>query len=433
MAPDHSGAIFMLLSILVPSVNSRHATFARRIQEQLFSQYDKLPQAEKCLVEIIVLVDTKSMVLGDKRNKMVELAQGEYVVFVDDDDRIAEDYIAALLQGCASGRDAVTFNAMVTINGGLPKVCRYSLMYQADANLPHEYQRLPNHICAVKREHALAAGFPSLLHGEDAEYAKRLKLRLQSEYNIARTLYYYDYQAATSETTPKPQQEAVDVVVLSKASTERHQQMTQHTIDTCRKNAGSAAINIFVIEQVEGVEYAGATVAYDPSPFNFNEFANNGARMGTAPWLMIANNDLQFEPNWLAPLIAAGHPVVSPVNPIDRRHAGVRVNKIGDQNGKHFSGWCFMLRREVWERIGGFDEDFRFWCADDAVIEQLRAVGITPMLVARSRVRHAISQTLKADDGTMTWAQVYKFEQKYGIAKFPNDHRYMAWKEANGV
>ena len=91
-----------------------------------------------------------------------------------------------------------------------------------------------------------------------------------------------------------------------------------------------------------------------------------------------------------------------------------------------------MIRRELWERIGGFDEDFEFWCADDAVIEQLREVGIAPMIVARSRVRHAMSQTLRADDGSMTWAQVYKFEQKYGIKKFPNDPRYLAWKEANG-
>lgn len=428
----------MLLSILIPSVNTRHATFARRIQEQLFSQYDALPAIARGLVEIIVLVDTKSMVLGDKRNRMLELAQGRYVVFVDDDDRIAPDYIATLLQACHSDRDTITFNAMVSINKGPPRLCRYSLLYAADANLPNEYHRLPNHICAVKREYALAAGFPSQLRGEDAEYAKRLKRVMTSECYIDRTLYYYDYQAATSETqekpvaAPAPRDEAVDVVVLSKASTDRHQRMTQQTIDTCRANAGTATLNITVIEQVEGTKYSGATVVYDSSPFAFNKFANNGARMGAAPWIMIANNDLEFQPNWLAPLLAAGHPVVSPLNPIDRRQIGIRINKCGDQNGKHFSGWCFMIRRELWERIGGFDEDFEFWCADDAVIEQLREVGIAPMIVARSRVRHAMSQTLRADDGSMTWAQVYKFEQKYGIKKFPNDPRYLAWKEANG-
>lgn len=420
----------MRLSVLVPSVSSRYDTFARNIQAQLFEQYERLSEQQKQQVEIIVLTDTKSMMLGDKRNKMLELAQGEYVAFVDDDDRVEPDYIEALLGNCF-GVDAVTFAVSVSLDGAPPKPCFYSIKHKRDANLPDRYLRIPNHICAVKRTLALQARFPSKLCGEDSEYAKRLLPLLRTERRIERVLYHYDFNSATTETqrATAPPEVSVDVVVLSKASTERHREMTQRTIDTCRAGAGGHTVNITVIEQVEGTKYTGATVVYDPSPFQFNKFANNGIRLGSAPWVMLANNDLEFMPGWLQPLLDAKHPVVSPINPIDRRQRGILRNTVGDINGRHFSGWCFMMTRELWERIGGFDEDFIFWCCDDAVIEQLRALNIAPMLVPRSRVKHAASQTLREDDGSMTWAQVWKFEQKYGVVKFANDPRYNNWKQ----
>src|SRR5690606_3536670 len=193
------------------------------------------------------------------------------------------------------------------------------------------------------------------------------------------------------------------------------------------------------LEQVEGVRYRDAITVHKPGEFAYNRFANEGIRMGSAPWVMVANSDLEFGDDWLQPLIDAGQPLVSPVSETEPRQAKLPRNESGYENGKHFSGWCFMMSREFWEQIGGLDEDFVFWCADDSVIEQAKKAGVKPTLVVRSRVKHLISQTVGGRghtandpmDGDLTWRMVELFNAKYGATKFRSDQRYIAWRRAN--
>lgn len=189
------------LSILVPSVHTRFDTFASEIQKELYRQLAGLTEYERSLVEVLVLTDTKRRSIGKKRNEMLWLAQGEYVVFVDDDDRIEPDYILTLLNAAlGSGADALCFDVSVSINGAAPKPCYYSRQYEKDFNNAHGYYRLPNHIMCVKRSLAKAAGFPETQRGEDSAYARRLAPYLRSEYRIGRVLYHYDFNSETTET-----------------------------------------------------------------------------------------------------------------------------------------------------------------------------------------------------------------------------------------
>ncbi|WP_193323267.1 glycosyltransferase family 2 protein [Erwinia endophytica] len=432
------------LSILIPSVHTRWDNFAQKIQAQIFRQYNELGKTEQDRVEILFIMDTKTIQLGDKRNEMVRLAKGKYVVFVDDDDRVEPDYITSLLAATASGADVITFHAKVSLDGNAPLLCRYSLKYAEDANTGNEYHRIPNHICAVKRSIVLRTPFPSKLCGEDREYAKDLRPLLRTEHAIDRVLYHYDYNRTTTETqlsqryqtqiVRRSKPPVVDVVMLSKGDTEERRAMTQHAIDTCREGAGANNVNMIVIEQAENVRYAGAVTLFEGREFAYNSFANRGIKTGYAPWVMVANNDLEFMPGWLDQLLKFQHPVMSPASPGDSRQQGITKNETGTVNGKHFSGWCFMLSRQLWEKIGGLDEDFRYWCADDSVIEQVRLAGVLPMLIPTSHVKHLVSKTGgTALPDEMTWGQVHLFEQKYGIKKFENDQRYTAYKKRMGI
>lgn len=423
------------LSVLICSTHTRHDTFGRSIQEQVWGQYAALPVADQARIEILMLTDNKRMVLGHKRNAMVSIAQGRYVQFIDDDDRIEPDMFKSVLDATASDADAITFQVSVSLNGAAPKVARYSKAFQADRNTRTEYQRIPNHICAVKRELARKAQFPVLTCGEDSEYAKRLLPMLKTEHAIDRVLYHYDYFSDSTETqrTPKRTADApvVDVVILSKAKNDELYRMTQNAIDTCISGARPSRVNVVVMEQ-SGRVYRRATTVQVPGPVNLNRFANSAFRMGDAQWVMFANNDITFHSNWLRYLLAADYPVVSPKNPIDHRQAHITRNTRGYRNAVHFSGWCFMLKRELWERIGGFDEDVTFWCSDDVVIEQLKAINVEPMLVPAAKVTHRASVTLKIDPAhdELTWGQVDVFNRKYGQDKFSSDARYAVWKAA---
>lgn len=432
------------LSVLVPSVSSRRETFAPKIMDQLFGQHEMLSPENRRRVEILILTDAKGVALGTKRNDMIRIARGEYVAFVDDDDRVSEDYLATLLSATDHGADVITFLASVSLDGAAPKTCRYSLKYEADKNTSSEYHRIPNHLSAVRRELAVRTPYTSLGRAEDAEYAKDLRPLLRSEHHIDRTLYYYDYDSATTvaqrpSRIEEKKRPTVDVVILSKADTAALRAMTQHTVSTCLAGAGAHAVNVVVMEQVSGVRYRDAVTIYKPEPFAYNRFANEGIHAGSAEWVMVANNDLEFGDGWLQGLLAANHELVSPVCPNESRQNRLTENESGHENGKHLSGWCFMMKRTLWEKIGGLDEDFVFWCADDSLIEQARTAGVPPMAVPGASVTHLISQTVggrghAADDpsdGAMTWAMVRRFNEKFGANKFGSDARYLAWQRAN--
>ncbi|QGJ92084.1 glycosyltransferase [Gordonia phage Keelan] len=431
------------LSILVCSTNTRYNNFAIKIQDQLWGQYDSLSPEDQERVEILVLTDNKRMMLGEKRNVMVDMAQGKYVVFVDDDDRIADDYISSLLEGTESDCDVITFTAHVSLNGGKPKPCLYSKEYERDYNEPGRYLRIPNHICCVKRELAQQVSFPNKAYGEDSAYSKVLLPLLKTEYTIYKVLYYYDYNVHTSETQMHREgrirvrdnvSPIVDVVILSNAQSTYLQRMTQQAIDTCRAGANSLPVNVIVVEQNPSARYKGATVVPNWNEFNYNQFGNIGAAQGNAPWIVLANNDLIFHDGWLHELLAADHPIVSPISPKDVRQQDVKGNEVGNQVGRHLSGWCFMISRELWSAIGGFDERVSFWGSDDVVVEQVLAQGFSPMLVPTSVVEHLGSQTLKRQttnkQNQLTWEQLDILIDILGSHRLQDHPGYVAWKKS---
>ncbi len=152
------------------------------------------------VVEVIICTDNKQMKVGDKRNLLVNLASGERIAFLDDDDRIESCYKSELLEATKSGADVITFQVSVSLNGKPPKICLYSKEYKKDYNDPVRYYRLPNHLMCVKRELALQVPFTSVNFGEDADYAKRLKRLLNTEFQINKVLYHYDFNSQTTET-----------------------------------------------------------------------------------------------------------------------------------------------------------------------------------------------------------------------------------------
>lgn len=145
-------------------------------------------------VEIITDI-SMSYNIGCKRNKMLEMASGTYIVFCDDDDLIAADYVTKILEACKADCDCIGISGVITTNGKQEMNWHISRDYQGWFERNNVYYRTPNHISPVKRELALKAGFPEVAFSEDYEYSMRLLPLLKSEIKIPGILYYYRYES----------------------------------------------------------------------------------------------------------------------------------------------------------------------------------------------------------------------------------------------
>lgn len=146
--------------------------------------------------EVEVITDiSMNYNIGTKRNKLLALASGKYVVFQDDDDSISSDYIEKILEACKSDCDCIGISGVITTNGTGERQWHISKDFQMWFERLGVYYRTPNHISPVKRELALAAGFPEISFAEDYEYSMRLLPMLKTEVKIPGILYYYRYQS----------------------------------------------------------------------------------------------------------------------------------------------------------------------------------------------------------------------------------------------
>lgn len=185
----------MILSILIPTLPQR-----QYMLDPLYKELDRQRKAHSLEkdVEILVLLDQGQRSIGSKRNRLKELALGEYIVFVDDDDWVSEHYIEYIVSSIKEYHtDVITFLAKVIINGSQPLPCVYSSKFKDERNYSTHYERLPNHLCPVRS--SCSPRFHDISFGEDMIYARDLKKKIDSEAHIPHFLYYYRFSSETSE------------------------------------------------------------------------------------------------------------------------------------------------------------------------------------------------------------------------------------------
>lgn len=203
----------------------------------------------------------------------------------------------------------------------------------------------------------------------------------------------------------------ITVSIISNAKNKQLHEVTLSCIESI-KNTSDAKI---VIYESSDIKYAEETKKVNY--FNYNMICNWAVNNADTDLVVLANNDLIFTDGWtnLLKYVNAGFLVCSPVSPGDPRQEGLKEFEIGYICGRHFSGWCFLIHKKAWVQIGGFDEDFHFWCADNSIIEQLKAEKIIPLIDPESKVKHLVSQTLMTETNIdeLTKQQVKRFNKKY--------------------
>lgn len=189
-----------ILSIVTPAIWSRRGQ-AEKLAEKLQEQMQGLsPSAH---VEHLVLFDNRSRSIGLKRQACLEVARGRYVAFVDDDDDVADNYVAALLDAIAQGQpDVITFEQRVIINDDEAQ-CSFGLNQPDEPFVPDTtFRRGPWHVCAWKRDLVKECVFPDHSYGEDLQWSLQARRRVRTAVHVPQVLHTYRHHAATTAAPP---------------------------------------------------------------------------------------------------------------------------------------------------------------------------------------------------------------------------------------
>lgn len=194
-----------LLSVLICTLPERKNSFDKLINE-LYRQRGLIPNGEELIQ--IAFDDTLrgEIKIGGKRNKLVRLADGRYVLFIDDDDMIRENFLQLIIEGCYSGKDIITFAfdyyvdwkylKTMVMNRFLPDGNDHCSKHWAiNYNPSHRFKIMGHyHLCAVKKELADQVKFIDENNMEDVTYSNALIPLIQTEFHVEHTLLnvYFD-------------------------------------------------------------------------------------------------------------------------------------------------------------------------------------------------------------------------------------------------
>lgn len=190
----------MILSILIPSIPSRLESHLMPLVRELMKQSENV----NFEIEVLVLTDNKHRSIGAKRQALLNLAQGTYIAFVDDDDRIELDYLHEFSQVLFDVNyfpDVITFKQRVIMNGE-PYELTFKHGHEVNEELSSEGCTRPTwHVCFWRREIVKHCTFPDSNYGEDWAWAEQANKKAKTSHHIDRFMMTYVYDKDISEAT----------------------------------------------------------------------------------------------------------------------------------------------------------------------------------------------------------------------------------------
>lgn len=189
-------------SILICTLDSRVEKFSQLYLDLLKQIKDNKLQKK---VEILFFKDNKKYSVGYKRNMLLHQSRGKYVCFVDDDDKVHENYIKMIYEKLKAKPDCLSLQGIITISGENPKKFIHSVAYKSFYEKGGVYYRPPNHLNVIRRDIAIKFKFPEINYGEDSDWAMQICKSglLKNEAKITIPYYFYLFDNNQSEVKSK--------------------------------------------------------------------------------------------------------------------------------------------------------------------------------------------------------------------------------------
>ncbi|HEU4497103.1 MAG TPA: glycosyltransferase [Flavobacterium sp.] len=225
----------------------------------------------------------------------------------------------------------------------------------------------------------------------------------------------------------KPGAPLLSVILLSKTDSQPLFQMTLECINSIAASEIKGNFEIIIIESNKNFLESGfrypdfVNVIIPEEKFNFHKFLNIGISNSKGDFIALCNNDLIFKPNWFNEIeqISKRYPSVLSFSPTQECYAeGNKKVEFGYKVRRHIQGWCIVVKKEIFNKIGLLDETFDFYFADNDYALTLKYHNLRHALVLSSQVLHLEkkSTSLAAEDKS--------FQKKYKIPKYLYGEKY---------
>ena len=189
-----------ILTIGIPSLNERKESL-----NELLSFMNSITNKEDISkIEVIVNIDDGEKTVGQKRNEILEQANGKFVCFVDDDDKVDEEYINLIIKTIEENPDldCIGFTGMYYVNGEPTMLFKHAKEYGGHYKKEGIQYRPVNHLNPVRTELAQQIGFPEKNFGEDSDYCDRLLESglVKNEVILDKVMYHYLWNSELTRT-----------------------------------------------------------------------------------------------------------------------------------------------------------------------------------------------------------------------------------------
>jgi len=195
----------MRLSILIPTLPQRKKMF-NILYKNLMAQIDFVHTTHPSLGQVEILFDSSKKFLkgglsvGAKRDALKCRATGDYLVFVDDDDIVAPNYLESVLRLSESNPDIITFRSLYkssTYWGIVDMNLNHSENEQMNDNTI--VKRQPFHVCPIRTSIAQQHSFPDINNAEDWGWMVKVLSDCKTQSHSDQILHQYNEFPSISE------------------------------------------------------------------------------------------------------------------------------------------------------------------------------------------------------------------------------------------
>ena len=194
----------MKLSITIPSLPTRTDNLKR-----LYSKIESQIPAGSKDVEILSIVDNKTMSVGRKRQALFQLARGEYICQIDDDDDVSDNFVSQVLSAIEETRgevEVINYLQRCDLDGDILYV-HPSIQYPTDdkqmkmnpKTLVRTMYRYPWHWSCWRSDIAKRGMFYDCNGIEDSIFPIQMKKIVTSEFYIDDVLTKYIFRSSKTD------------------------------------------------------------------------------------------------------------------------------------------------------------------------------------------------------------------------------------------